>query len=53
MRVILHLEELGKIRVYDLFDEDDVERFAEENDETESEPQLDRATAEGASQRGN
>ena len=29
VRVILQLEELGKIRVYDLFDEDDVERFVE------------------------
>ena len=35
MRVILQLEELGKIRVYDLFDEDDVERFAEDADEPE------------------
>jgi MerR family transcriptional regulator/heat shock protein HspR len=33
VRVILQLEALGKIRVYDLFDEDDVERFAEESDE--------------------
>ena len=29
VRVILQLEALGKIRVYDLFDEDDVERFAD------------------------
>jgi DNA-binding transcriptional MerR regulator len=32
VKVILQLEALGKIRVYDLFDEDDVERFAEEGD---------------------
>jgi MerR family transcriptional regulator/heat shock protein HspR len=42
VRVILQLEELGKIRVYDLFDEDDVERFAED------EPELAKASAEGA-----
>jgi MerR family transcriptional regulator, heat shock protein HspR len=30
VKVILHLEALGKIRVYDLFDADDVERFVEE-----------------------
>ena len=54
VRVILQLEEAGKIRVYDLFDEDDVERFAEENEiETDTEPQLDQASAEGATQRGN
>ena len=54
VRVILQLEQLGKIRVYDLFDEDDVERFAHENDETEStEPALREASAEGATQRGN
>ena len=29
VKVILQLEELGKIRVFDLFDEDDVERFVE------------------------
>jgi DNA-binding transcriptional MerR regulator len=28
VRVILQLEAAGKIRVYDLFDEDDIERFA-------------------------
>jgi DNA-binding transcriptional MerR regulator len=50
VRVILQLEELGKIRVYDLFDEDDVERFADDPDE----PQLaDNPSAEGASTRGN
>jgi MerR family transcriptional regulator, heat shock protein HspR len=53
VRVILQLEALGKIRVYDLFDEDDVERFADEippdvTDETD-EPAL----AEGATRRGN
>lgn len=50
VRVILQLEELGKIRVYDLFDEDDVERFAEDADEL----QLAAETpAEGATKRGN
>ena len=55
VRVILQLEEAGKIRVYDLFDEDDVERFAQENDETviDTEPELDEQLAEGATQRGN
>jgi MerR family transcriptional regulator, heat shock protein HspR len=53
VRVILQLEELGKIRVYDLFDEDDVERFAQENDEINSESELEQASAEGATQRGN
>lgn len=49
VRVILQLEELGKIRVYDLFDEDDVERFAEAD-----EPELAAETpAEGATKRGN
>jgi DNA-binding transcriptional MerR regulator len=50
VRVILQLEALGKIRVYDLFDEDDVEQFAERGDEPELAAE---ATAEGASQRGN
>jgi MerR family transcriptional regulator/heat shock protein HspR len=50
VRVILQLEALGKIRVYDLFDEDDVERFPDEHDA----PALaDEATAEGAHKRGN
>jgi DNA-binding transcriptional MerR regulator len=50
VRVILQLEALGKIRVYDLFDADDVERFDDELDE----PQLgDSPTAEGATTRGN
>ena len=49
VRVILQLEALGKIRVYDLFDEDDVDRFAEDHDEQ----QLVEASAEGAEPRGN
>ena len=49
VRVILQLEELGKIRVYDLFDEDDVERFADNPDE----PELAEPSAEGARPRGN
>jgi len=54
VRVILQLEALGKIRVYDLFDEDDVERFAEEIDETEKrEPELAESSAEGATKSGN
>jgi MerR family transcriptional regulator/heat shock protein HspR len=32
VKVILQLEALGKIRVYDLFDGDDVERFVEEGE---------------------
>ena len=50
VRVILQLEELGKIRVYDLFDEDDVERFADDPDEPEL---ADSPSAEGAPTRGN
>ncbi|HEX5578212.1 MAG TPA: MerR family transcriptional regulator [Candidatus Limnocylindria bacterium] len=38
VKVILQLEALGKIRVYDLFDADDVERFVEEG-----EPELEGA----------
>ena len=50
VKVILLLEELGKIRVYDLFDVDDVERFADDPDE----PQLvDSPSAEGATTRVN
>jgi MerR family transcriptional regulator/heat shock protein HspR len=49
VRVILQLEELGKIRVYDLFDEADVERFAETNDE----PELVEAATRGADPSGN
>lgn len=53
VRVILQLEALGKIRVYDLFDEDDVEQFADDIDETESsEPTLAGSSAEGATTRG-
>ncbi len=54
VRVILQLEALGKIRVYDLFDEDDVEHFADDIDETEetSEPALAESSAEGAPTRG-
>jgi MerR family transcriptional regulator/heat shock protein HspR len=33
VKVILQLEALGKIRVYDLFDAEDVERFVEEGEE--------------------
>ena len=50
VRVILQLEALGKIRVYDLFDEDDVEQFAESGDEPELAAQT---SAEGATQSGN
>ena len=32
VKVILQLEALGKIRVYDLFEADDVERFIEEGE---------------------
>ena len=49
VRVILQLEEAGKIRVYDLFDEADVERFAEATDE----PELAATAAKGADTRGN
>jgi DNA-binding transcriptional MerR regulator len=48
VRVILQLEAMGKIRVYDLFDEDDVERFAEDHDE----PQPVETSAEGAEPSG-
>ena len=50
VRVILQLEALGKIRVYDLFEEDDVERFA---DDEGDEPSLAEPSAEGATQSGN
>jgi MerR family transcriptional regulator, heat shock protein HspR len=52
VRVILQLEALGKIRVYDLFDEADLERFAETADEPEPELAAE-ASAEGATQSGN
>ena len=48
VRVILQLEEAGKIRVYDLFDEADVERFAEASDE----PELAAASTQGADPSG-
>jgi DNA-binding transcriptional MerR regulator len=50
VKVILQLEALGKIRVYDLFDADDVERFVEEG---EPEPKEAAATTstEGTSTR--
>jgi DNA-binding transcriptional MerR regulator len=52
VRVILQLEAAGKIRVYDLFDEDDIERFAADSaDESDQEPVDD--AAEGATQSGN
>ena len=50
VRVILQLEALGKIRVYDLFDENDVERFADTTEEPDS---REEAPAEGAATRGN
>jgi MerR family transcriptional regulator/heat shock protein HspR len=50
VRVILQLEAAGKIRVYDLFDEDDIERFATD-DAGEQEAADD--PAEGATQSGN
>ena len=55
VRVILQLEALGKIRVYDLFDEDDVERSAEPPAETDPSEasELAEASAEGATPRGN
>ncbi len=42
VKVILQLEALGKIRVYDLFDAGDVERYVEED-----EPQPVSASTEG------
>jgi MerR family transcriptional regulator/heat shock protein HspR len=36
VKVILQLESIGKIRVYDLFDEDDVERYVQGEPELES-----------------
>ena len=46
VKVILQLEALGKIRVYDLFDADDVERFVEEG-EPEPERQRPVTSTEG------
>jgi DNA-binding transcriptional MerR regulator len=51
VRVILQLEALGKIRVYDLFDEEDVERFADDHS-PEADESGEPALAEGAT-RGN
>jgi hypothetical protein len=51
VRVILQLEALGKIRVYDLFDEDDFERFADEMSDDGADAA--DASAEGATQSGN
>jgi len=48
VRVILQLEALGKIRVYDLFDADDVEQF----DADTGEPELIETSAEGADPSG-
>ena len=39
VKVILQLEALGKIRVYDLFDEADVERYVQGDAEPEAEPE--------------
>jgi MerR family transcriptional regulator/heat shock protein HspR len=50
VRVILQLEALGKIRVYDLFDENEVEQFA---DDVEPAEELAAASSQGAQQRGN
>jgi MerR family transcriptional regulator, heat shock protein HspR len=50
VRVILQLEAAGKIRVYDLFDEDDIERFAADGADA-AEPVDD--PAEGATLSGN
>ena len=52
VRVILQLEALGKIRVYDLFDEDDVERFADDIP-TEADQSDEPKLVEGATRRGN
>jgi MerR family transcriptional regulator/heat shock protein HspR len=53
VRVILQLEALGKIRVYDLFHEEDVERFADEIPNPEANESDEPALAEGATRRGN
>ena len=53
VRVILQLEALGKIRVYDLFDEDDVERFADDEIPPDADESDEPALAEGATRRGN
>lgn len=51
VKVILQLEALGKIRVYDLFGAADVERFVEEGEpEPEAAPAV-RTSAEGTASR--
>jgi MerR family transcriptional regulator, heat shock protein HspR len=50
VRVILQLEDLGKIRVYDLFDDDDLDQLA---DDAEPDTELATASSQGAHQRGN
>ena len=50
VKVILQLEALGKIRVYDLFDADDVERFVEEG-EPEPEGERPATSTEGTPSR--
>ena len=49
VRVILQLEALGKIRVHDLFDADEVDRFAADSDD----PELAEPSSEGDDPRGN
>ncbi len=55
VRVILQLEDLGKIRVHELFDEADAAQFDDDSDEpeTQMESELAEATAKGADTRGN
>lgn len=50
VRVILQLEALGKIRVYDLIDPDELEQFP---DGADAEPELEAASSQGATPRGN
>lgn len=50
VRVILQLEDLGKIRVYDLFDEDELNQFTED---VEAEQEPGTASGQGAHPRGN
>ena len=47
VKVILQLEALGKIRVYDLFDADDVERFVEEGEPEPEAAPVAATSAEG------
>jgi MerR family transcriptional regulator/heat shock protein HspR len=46
VKVILQLESIGKIRVYDLFDEADVERFVQGEPEPDSAEAAAKAAAE-------